>query len=98
MWASEETYSGGFAIYHGFLYVIDAFLGCNFGPLEESTLSSQVKQLALSLCYDRLVRELSLKICVERGYSGIQLHREKGETLMTPNEVYKRRTTYPRGH
>ena len=30
--------------------------------------------------------------------SETDIHREKGETLMTPNEVYKRRTTYPRGH
>ena len=71
MRASEGTYPGGFAVYHGFLYVIDAFLGCDFGPLEESTLSSQVKQLGLSLCCDRLAQEWSSKMCVERSYSGI---------------------------
>ena len=70
--ALGETHPGGFAIYQGFLDVIDSLLRCNFGPLEESSLSSQAEQFALLLCCDLRVRGWSSKTHGERGYNDIQ--------------------------
>ena len=69
---AKETYPGGFAIYHRFLYVIGTLLGCDFGPLERLTLSRQVKRFTLSLCCDRRAREWSSKMRAGRGCTGMR--------------------------
>jgi len=41
-------------------------------------------------------RGLVVNVAARESGDGSSLHREKGETLMIPNEVYKSPTTYPR--